>query len=331
MRILVLGGTLFLSHQIALEALRRGHQVTCANRGVSGAVPAGATQVVLDRSGETDPEAPVWTDLAAGDWDAVVDVARTPSWVRTALRALAPAGPHWLFVSSVSTYADLSQPGGSAEDTPLLAPAPGDLDDSDPEAYGRNKVACEEAVRAVTKDRCLVVRPGLIVGPGDPSGRFTYWPVRLARGGTVLAPAPPEALTQVVDVRDLAAWLVSCCEESVTGTLDGVGPVQRLDELLDAVAAGVGSDPAWHWAEPARLAELDVQPWAGPRSLPLWLPGADHAGTAARDDSAAVAAGLRCRPIADTARDTLAWVRDTPHASVTGLTLEQEREVLRDS
>ena len=194
---------------------RRGHQVTCAARGESGDVPAGARHVVLDRA------APDWSPLD-GEWDAVVDVARTPSWVRDALDALAERVPHWTFVSTISVYAEHATPGGSQDTLPVLSPITDDVEQDTPEAYGASKVACEQGVQARARE-ALVVRPGLIVGPGDPSGRFSYWPERLAEGGPVLAPESPDLTAQVIDVRDLAGWLVTCAENRLTGVYDAPG------------------------------------------------------------------------------------------------------------
>jgi nucleoside-diphosphate-sugar epimerase len=171
------------------------------------------------------------------------------------------------------------------------------------------------------------VRPGLVVGPGDPSGRFTYWPLRLADGGSVLAPGPPERPVQVVDARDLAAWLVTCAEQRRTGVVDGVGPVHSWQELLEEVAAGVGGDPEVVWVDSAALVELGVRPWVGPGSLPVWLP--EEGGMLAHDPAPAAAAGLRCRPVRETAADVLAWVRTDPGASLTGMSRAEEQELLR--
>lgn len=328
MRLLVLGGTLFLSRELAGQAVAAGHEVTCACRGSSGSVPEGAEHVVLDRAADVDPDGPVWRGLADEHWDAVVDVTSTPSWATTAVRALAPRTSRWVYVSSISAYADLSRPGGTPQDTPLLPPADGDLaPPGDPEAYGRSKVACEQTVQQALGERALIARPGLIVGPGDPTGRFTYWPVRLARGGRAVAPAPATAAVQVVDVRDLAAWLLAASVAGLSGTVDAVGPQQSRQELLREVARGVGTEVEPVWVEEETLTELDVRPWSGPRSLPLWVPG-EMAGMLARDVTATVAAGLRCRPLAQTAADTLAWVRDTPDVEVTGLTRAEEADAL---
>jgi 2'-hydroxyisoflavone reductase len=322
MRLLVLGGTVFLSRAIAADAVARGHDVTCAARGSSGSVPDGARHVPLDRS------APDWSVLD-GEWDAVVDVARTPSWVADALDHLADRIPHWTFVSTISVYADQSTPGGSQDTLPLLPPATEDLPEDSPESYGSNKVACEQDVQTRAQE-WLVVRPGLIIGPDDPSGRFSYWPERLAEGGDVLAPESPDRDTQAIDVRDLAAWIVSGAERRLTGVYDATGPVTRLGDLVDEVVASV-AERATHvvWATAEFLLERGVNYWSGPRSLPLWLPE-DSRGMTSHDVSAAVAAGLTTRPIGETAADTLAWLRSEPGPRCTGLTRAEEQDLLDD-
>lgn len=320
MRLLVLGGTLFLSKAVAAEAVGRGHDVTCAARGESGEVPAGARHVKLDRS---DPD---WGTLE-GEWDTVVDVARTPSWVAGALDALAERVPHWVFVSTISVYADQSIPGGTPDTLPLLPPSE-DGEPHDPESYGSHKVRCEQLVQDRAEES-LVVRPGLIIGPGDPSGRFTYWVERLAEGGDVLAPESPERATQVIDVRDLAAWIVTCAENRLTGVYDASGRVVRLGSLADDLVAAVGGSATMIWADAEFLHDHDVAYWAGPRSLPLWLPP-DCRGMTAHNVDAAFAAGLSTRPIGETARDTLDWARSTDGVPRTGLSRAEEQDILDD-
>ncbi|WP_418276482.1 NAD-dependent epimerase/dehydratase family protein [Isoptericola jiangsuensis] len=327
MRLLVLGGSVFLSREVAARAAARGHDVVAANRGRSGTVPDGVRHVVVDRD-EGLPAA-----LTAEPFDAVVDVARSPGHVRAAVAAFPAA--HHVFVSTLNVYADDSDPSGPG--VGRLRPAFPD-DDADPtaaaDAYGELKVACEEAVRAGTTS-ATVVRPGLIVGPGDPSGRFAYWPDRMRRllDGTapVLAPNDPADAIQVLDVRDLAAWVVELAERRTTGTFDAVGPTSTVGEVLAAVARGCSTSPAWRWVDAATLAALEVRPWAGERSLPLWLPRPQYDGLAAHDAGPALAAGLRVRPVAQTARDVLDWLRADPDAAVTGLTAMQEAEVLRQA
>ena len=319
MKLLVLGGTLFLSRAVAADAVARGHDVTCAARGESGSVPEGARHLFLDRA------APDWSALE-GEWDAVVDVARTPGWVGDALDHFADA--HWTFVSTISVYADHSIPGGTPETLPLLPPVTEDVDHDSAEAYGSAKVACEQAVQSRAR-AAFVVRPGLIIGPGDPSGRFTYWPERLAAGGEVLAPESPDRDTQAIDVRDLAAWIVTGAEQQLTGVYDATGRVQRLGDLVDEVSAAVGGDATLLWAPADFLLERGVTYWSGPRALPLWLPE-DARGMTSHDVSAAFAAGLITRAVAETAADTLAWLRATPDAPCTGLSRAEEQDLIDD-
>ncbi|MBZ5737975.1 NAD-dependent epimerase/dehydratase family protein [Nocardioides mangrovi] len=319
MRILVLGGTVFLSRAVAEDAVRRGHEVTCASRGASGSVPDGVRHVAWDR----DATVP---DELDDTFDAVVDVARHPSRVRSALARFPRA--HWVFVSTVNVYADDSTPGGRPGTLPLRDPQPEDVDLSvDPEAYGPMKVACEQLVRDGAAS-WTVVRPGLIVGPGDPSGRFSYWPVRLDDGGEALAGGRPEDSMQVIDVRDLAAWIVTCAEERTTGVYDGVGDVLPVGDVLAQVASGVGATATLTWVPQEVLAEQGVEPWMGPDALPLWLPRPEYDGLPAHDPAPSYAAGLATRSIAETARDTLVWVRATPDAPTTGLSREKEAAVL---
>jgi len=275
--------------------------------------------VVLDRTDGT------WPDTLAG-FDAVVDVSRTPSHVRTAVAALPDA--HWVFVSTCSVYADHRALGGTPANTPLLDAIEEDVDwTSSPEAYGGMKIACERIVEAGAASS-VVIRPGLIAGPGDPSGRFTYWPVRLAEPGPVLAP-PADDVVQTIDVRDLAAWVVTAAESRLEGVYDGVGAATLRADFLAEVARGVADvPPDLVWSSEEFLAEQKVEPWSGDRSLPVWVPGEDDRGFMAHDVAPSLVAGLRLRPLAETARDTLAWVRADPDAKVTGLTRDEEREVL---
>jgi 2'-hydroxyisoflavone reductase len=329
MRLLVLGGTRFLSYEVALEALRRGHQVTCACRGESGALPDGVTHLRWDRSPEAGEPAP---DLSA--YDVVVDVARHPPWVQRAVAAAPQA--HWIFVSSISVYVDSEAVGGTPANSALLEAIHADEDlAEDPEAYGPMKVACEQLVLGST-EHAMVIRPGLIVGPGDPTGRFTYWPVRLADGGEVLAPGAPSDLTQIIDVRDLATWILDSAERRRTGVFDAIGVALPMADLLAQVADGVAellSDGDFELTWPGQdfLIDQGVAPWAGPASLPMWLPRPDYDGMSARAAQPAIEAGLPLRPISDTARDTLAWVRATPDdqaAEITGIDRDREATLL---
>ncbi|WP_165362468.1 NAD-dependent epimerase/dehydratase family protein [Promicromonospora panici] len=324
MRILVLGGTVFLSRAVAEAAVARGHDVTCAARGVSGTVPDGATLVRWDRA-EAVP-----AELVEAQFDAVVDVSRVPSHVRSAVAAFPDA--HWTFVSTVNVYADTTTVGGTPATLPLLDPVETDEDPSSgPDVYGAMKVACENLVRSGVAAP-LVIRPGLIVGPGDPSGRFAYWPARFAQaaedGLPVLVPEPADAPVQLVDVRDLAEWIITAAEQGTTGDFDAVCPPLPRSELLAQVAAGAGADPELVAVAPEVLAEHEVVPWSGPRSIPVWVADLVDAGFLAHDVTSSLEAGLKIRPFADTTRDTLAWLRATPSAKITGLTRDEEQEVL---
>jgi 2'-hydroxyisoflavone reductase len=322
MQILVLGGTVFLSREIAGRAVARGHDVVCAARGTSGTVPGGATFVRWDRAGEPPAE------LAAMTPDAVVDVARQPSYVRRAVAAFPDA--HWTFVSTCNVYADEGSGGTAA--SALKDPLEEDVDPaSSPEAYGRMKVACEQTVQQGAS-RALVIRPGLIVGPDDPSGRFAYWPAHAAAaaedGRPLLAPGDPADLVQLVDVRDLADWIVSAAETGTTGAYDGNAVPLTRQAFLAALAEGIGADVETRWVPTSRLVEAGVAGWSGPGSVPLWIGEPGYEGFMARDVSASLDAGLSTRPLADTVRDTLDWLRAEPRATVTGLTRAEELDLL---
>jgi nucleoside-diphosphate-sugar epimerase len=309
--LLVLGGTSWLGGAVARHARDAGHDVTCLARGTSGSVPDGVSWVTGDR----DDPATAYTDVASRDWDAVVDVARQPVHVRGALDALAGRAGHWLFVSTCSVYADNATPGDdeSAElHEPWAGPDPLAL--APDEEYGAAKVACEQAVLSARPD-ALIARSGLIVGYGDRSDRFGYWPARLARAagspdGEVLL-APRDQALQVVDVEDLAAWLVRCAGDRTGGVVNAMSPPLTLGDLYDACATALDA-PAPATAEPsdAWLQARDVTPWMGPDSLPLWLPQPEYAGFMTRDVTAARGAGLTFRPLAEIVRASLDWERE---------------------
>lgn len=324
MRMLLFGGTVFLSAAVAAEALRRGHELTCVARGESGGFPAGVTVV---RGERTDPT--VLAQVAGERWDAVVDVGRRPSHVRSAVQALTDVGTY-VFVSTCSVYRDTATVGADESGALLDSLGPTD-DETDPELYGRAKVSCEALVTAVFPESSLLCRAGLIVGPGDPTDRFGAWPAVLARGGDVLAPGPAAALMQVLDVRDLAAWLVDCSEQGRTGTYDAVGPAQPLGELLETLRSTLAPSTQLVWVDPAWLLAQGVSPWSGPESLPLWLgDDPDWAGFCARSGAAARAAGLAVRPLADTARATLDDERERglDRSRRAGLTPSRHAELL---
>jgi 2'-hydroxyisoflavone reductase len=327
-RFLILGGTAWLGGHIASTALERGHRVTCLARGCSGTVPEGAVLVYADR---TRPDA--YDEVASQQWDVVVDVSRQPGQVRQAVQALADRATFFAFVSSGNVYADHSTPGAN-EDSPLLPALDSDVMDS-MDTYGEAKVACEQHVRrAFGPDRALIARAGLIGGPGDVFDRTGYWPLRFARpatrDGTVLVPDAPELATQVIDVRDLAAWLVEAGSRHVTGIFNATGETILLPDHLERARAVAGHTGPVVRADQQWLLARGVEPWMGERSLPLWLVDADWLGFSARDSGKARRAGLTTRPLYQTLTDALAWelTRETGRTRRAGLTDKDERALL---
>jgi 2'-hydroxyisoflavone reductase len=329
MRLLVLGGTVFVGRTVARQAVAAGHDVTCAARGLSGEPEDGVTFVPVDRD---DPAG--LAPLRGLEFDALVDVSSRPSHVRRAVADLASRVGHAVYVSTGSVYSDTRTPHQRAIDAPVLDAAPPEVDD--PRAnnmadYGPCKVACEQAmIDGFGVDRTFVCRAGLIIGPDDPTGRFPYWVSRLARGGDVLAPGAPEDLVQYVDVRDLADWLILAAETRLAGVYDGIGAPVSREHFLTHVAVGVGARVGLIWVDQEFLIEQGVRPWSGERSLPLWLPLPEYGGFLTRDVTSSLEAGLGTRDVADTARDTLAWLsglRQAPDGGA-GLTPADEAALL---
>ncbi len=325
MKLLVIGGTRFLGRHVVEAAVARGDAVTVFNRGRSGTVPAGVEQRFGDRRADLSA-------LAEGTWDAVVDTCGyLPREVAAMAARLQGRVGRYVFVSSVSVYASTAQ--GNDE-----AGAVGLIDDIDTEVvdgrtYGPLKALCEAALQQRLEGAALVLRPGLIVGPHDPTQRFTYWPARLGRardGEPVLAPGRPDAAVQVIDARDLAAFTLKLLDEAATGSFNTVGEPTTLADVLQACAAAAGVQPAWRWIDMATLQARGLQPW---RDLPLALPDdAEHAGFMQTDVRRALAAGLATRPLAQTVADTLAWWRSLPADQQVfdkaGLTPEREQQAL---
>ncbi|ADD42643.1 NAD-dependent epimerase/dehydratase family protein [Stackebrandtia nassauensis] len=324
MRILVLGGTVFLSKAVAVQAMERGHDVTVAARGESGQPPQGARFVKLDRDNPGEGLAA----LSRETFDAVVDVARIPAQVKAVLAALADRVGHWSFVSTVNVYADNSIPGQHPGNGKLNDPIDEDSTDPDIEVYGASKVACENLVRSAVGDKAFIARPGLIIGPGDPGYRFGYWPDRLAEAGEVLAPGDPQRLVQWIDVRDHAEWIIDAAENQVVGTFDAVCPPVPFQRFLDGVAEGMGTTPEFTWVDQDFVQAHEINPWSGEQSLPMWLPLPEYAGMLTHDVTASVAAGMRNRPVAESAADWYASMKDKPRDPQKGLTRAREAEVL---
>jgi 2'-hydroxyisoflavone reductase len=325
MRFLVLGGTAWVGGYLASTALELGHDVTCVARGVSGNVPPGVQFVVADRDGPAGISA-----VVGQPWDVVLDVARQPAQVRRAVKALAPTSGVYGFVSTGNVYAD-HRTTGLDETADLLRPLATDVMAS-MESYGEAKVSCERyALAAFGVDRTMIARAGLIGGPGDPSGRSGYWPLRFARPsnpeGAVLVPGA-DAPTQLIDVRDLARWLIDACTGGVRGAYNATGETLPLKDHLQVARSVAGHTGPLVEADPDWLVEQKVQTWMGARSLPLWLgPDPEWAGFATRDSSRAHAAGLRHRRLEETLADTLAWELQQDLAAPRGAGLNDADEL----
>ncbi|HYQ63647.1 NAD-dependent epimerase/dehydratase family protein [Actinophytocola sp.] len=333
MRLLVLGGTIFVGYAVASEALRRGHDVVCAARGESGSVPDGARLVRVDRDAEDG-----LASLAGESYDAVVDVSPLSyPWVRRALDTLGERAAHWTFVSTVNVYADVRTPDQTPATGPLVPPLEQHATREEMMAagedgillYGGIKVASENAVRDAMGDRAFVVRPGLITGSWDRSDRFGYWPGRFARGGRVLVPDFQDQRIQLVDVRDFATWIVDAGEQGVAGTFDAVGPHRPTSTVIEEIAAAVGFDGELVRATADQLAAAGVNPWGGPRSLPLWVPD-EYDGFKTHDPTPSLRAGMPVRPFADAVADALERERELglDRERRAGLSLDEEKEVL---
>jgi 2'-hydroxyisoflavone reductase len=321
MRLLVLGGTRFLGRHLVEAALARGHAVTLFHRGRTA---RGMFAAAEERLGERDGGLAA---LAGGRWDAAVDTSGyLPRLVADSARALVASVDRYLFVSTVSVYAEPVRPGYD-ESAPLQGLADPATEQVTGETYGGLKALCEAVVRDVFGERATVVRPGLIVGPHDTTDRFPYWPRRLARGGVVLAPGAPGQPVSCVDARDLAAWMLQLVEQDLGGTMHATGHLLPMSEFLARAATAVGGTPEYAWLTEEFLLAQGVQPWLG---LPLWVPAAD-AGFSEADQSRARAAGLRLCDLETTVADTLAWERTLPAGHRDGsptLTAAREAELV---
>ncbi len=305
-RLLILGGTAWLGHAVAAEAQRAGFGVTCLARGAAGKPPPGAQWVQADR---TAPQA--YDAVRAAPWDAVVDLASHPGQVHAAAQALAGSAGRYVLISSVSVYRD-HHLAHQDETAPTVDPEPAQPQDPMP-PYAQAKCGAEQAVlQAFGHSRTLLVRSGLLGGPGDTSDRSGYWPWRFARAAAagqapVLVPSGRGLWTQVLDVRDLACWVVHAVQAAHHGVVDAVGASTALDACLNQAGEVAGHAGPLVQAPADWLLAQGVAPWAGPDSLPLWVPGESHAGFGRRSGERALRLGLRRRTLADTFKDTLFW------------------------
>ena len=330
LRILILGGTGFIGPYQVQYALDRKHQVTLFNRGQTNkALFPNVPRLIGDRNTAGGHDA-----LKRGTWDVVIDnPTRNPAWVRGAGEALKGRVGQYVFVSTISVFSDYSKPGMD-EQGPLHTPgAPAGWASNDGANYGPNKVQCEiDATAQFGEDKVTIVRPGLIVGPGDLSDRFSYWPVRIDKGGEILAPGTPSDPVQYVDVHDLSEWIVRCGENHTLGTFNATGPKAptNIAEMLYGIKAVTTSDARFTFVPAEFLREQQVRAWS---EMPVWQPAMGPTlGFMQVNCQKAYAAGLTFRPLADTAKATLDWYKSRPAAEQekarAGIAPEKEQAVL---
>jgi 2'-hydroxyisoflavone reductase len=318
-RLLILGGTEFVGRHVVLAARAAGMDITLFNRGTTNPDLFGDLERITgDRATDLDR-------LAGRSWDAIVDTCGyTPADVGASAQALRGSARHYVFVSTVSVYAELAEPG-AAEDAALHPPERSTREVTG-ETYGPLKVACEEEVDAHWGSDALIVRPGVVAGPHDPTDRFTYWVVRASEGGQVLGPGAPDRALQVIDARDLGDWIVRALLAGITGVHNAVGPTVTFGDLLETGAQRAGGDADITWVADGFLREHDVEPWA---DLPLWLPPDVLPGLVRVSAQRAVEAGLTFRTLADTVAATQDWALSRPeHALKAGMSREREQELL---
>lgn len=329
MRLLIVGGTIFVGRALTEVALSRGHSVTLLNRGTNpDAIPDGVEHIKADRDGDLSV-------LTGRTWDAVIDTcAYLPRQVRSLLGALV-GQPHYTLISSISAHADLSQAGVS-ETSPLSVPPSQEDIKFEWELYGPLKAGCELVSKELAEAQSLIIRPGIIVGPYDPTGRFGYWVRRMDTEKEFIAPADDASVLQVIDVRDLANWIVRMVEKKVVGDYLAVGPNHPLKfrEFLETGMAVLRSKATPVWVPASILEDIEGSKVLGepsyPINLPLWLPGivVRNAGMFAVDGSKAWTAGLSPRPLAETIRDVSAYEASVVEPRLLGFTPEEERKEL---
>jgi 2'-hydroxyisoflavone reductase len=321
MNILIIGGTRFLGRHLVDAALARGHEVTLFSRGKSNAeIFAQLKNIRGDRERDLRQ--------VSGKFDAVIDTCGYfPRMVRISAEALREHVQRYVFISSLSVYADNSKIGIDEND------AVGKIEDETVEeitggTYGPLKALCEKAAQDVFGERALIVRPGLIVGPHDPTDRFTYWPARIARGGEVLVPDRPDSPTQIIHARDLADFIIHLIEQNASGIFNATSEPLTLESVFETCKQVSGSNATFKWAPLDFMEKHKIAPWS---DMPAWVPDTgEDAGFSRVDVSKAVNAGLKFSPLADIIRDTLTWAaeRPTDYVMKAGLNPEREKELL---
>jgi len=325
MKILIIGGTRFLGRHVVHSALARGHEVTLFNRGLTNPDLFPQVETIL---GDREKDL---AELLGHEWDAVIDTCGyVPRIVRLSAESLEGSVNRHVFISSISVYASFSKVGIDESD-PVGNMEDETVEEITGETYGPLKVLCEKVVQDTFGDEgALIVRPGLIVGPYDPTDRFTYWPVRVARGGDVLAPEEPDVPIQIIDARDLSDFIIKLIEENASGIFNATGPDYELTmgTMLETCKQVSRSDANFKWASVEFLTEHKVEPWS---DMPVWIPNVEQdAGFSRIDISKAIKAGLTFRPLEETVRDTLEWAETRPSDREwrAGLSAEREAKVL---
>ncbi len=326
LRILILGGTGFIGPHQVRYAIERGHTVTLFNRGKTN---PGLFPNVEKLQG--DRAVGDYAALKGKEWDVVIDNPTTiPRWVRQAAEAVKGRAKQFVFITTISTYASNATP--DADETAALATTTEPESEDARKYYGPLKALSEGEARKAFGERTTIIRPGLIVGPGDLSDRFTYWPVRLERGGEVLAPGTPSDPSQIIDARDLSEFVIRCCENETMGVFNVTGPSSYLSiaEMLGGIRAAMVTDAHLTFVDADFLAAQNVRPWS---DMPVWIPPrGETAGFMRRNIDRALKAGLTFRPLADTVRDTLTFYHaqspERQAALRAGLAPAREKEVL---
>ncbi len=319
LKLLILGGTRFLGRHLVESALTRAHEVTLFNRGQNNPdLFPEVEQLRGDRDGGL-------STLQGRNWNAVIDTCGyVPRIVRASAEVLADSVDHYTFISSISVYADFSKPGMD-ENAPLGSMQNESVEEITNTTYGPLKALCERAADETMPGRVLTVRPGYIVGPHDPTDRFTYWPRRVAQGGKMVAPGRPDLPVQFIDVRDLAEWIVRMVENRQPGSYNATGPDYTLtmQRLLETCKSVTGSDARFVWVSEEFLVEHEVE-------LPIWVPDSEIGGATVNCEKA-IAAGLTFRPLAETIKATLSWYATRPPdlERLAGLKPEQEAQLLK--